>query len=182
MRNCAECGDAKYEELILPEHIEDLGGITVRLINAVHVRRCPKCEDEHVMIPDMSGLIRAVAVHRAFIPVALCGAEVKFFRRALDMNQQEFAAAMDLSAETVSRWENDARGVGQTSDKLVRHNMCALLADKDEHISYDPSGLARLRLRQPRDGEQPPMIDVERVRLKIDNRREDAWGALCDAA
>jgi DNA-binding transcriptional regulator YiaG len=55
------------------------------------------------------------------------GREVKFLRRVVDMTQVKFAEAMELTPESVSRWENDARGVGAAGEKLVRHNICALL-------------------------------------------------------
>jgi DNA-binding transcriptional regulator YiaG len=43
------------------------------------------------------------------------------------MTQKDFANAMELSHEHVSRWENDHKGLGGAGEKLVRHNVCALL-------------------------------------------------------
>jgi len=126
MRRCAKC-KGLIEQSVRPEHTEDLGGVVVKVLNAVQVFRCRECGDEIVAIPDMEGLARAAAISRALNPVRLAGREVRFLRRVLDMNQAEFAKAMDLAPESVSRWENNARGVGGGCEKLVRHNVCALL-------------------------------------------------------
>jgi len=126
---CTECGNGHYEEYILPEHLEDVGGIEVCLKNTVHVRRCAGCADEMTMIPDMRGLVRTVAVARCLLPIKLNAGDMRLLRRALDMTQKEFAETMGITAETASRWEKDGgKGVGDYSDHLVRHNACALLA------------------------------------------------------
>lgn len=125
-----------------PEHVEDLGGLVVKVLNAVVVQRCSACGDEMVGIPDMPGLARAAAMARAQSSERLAGKEVRFIRKALDMKQKDFAAAMDLSPEHVSRWENDHNGIGGASEKLVRHNICALLSDGA--FEYDPKAIASM--------------------------------------
>jgi DNA-binding transcriptional regulator YiaG len=67
---------------------------------------------------------------------------VHFIRRALDQTQKDFAEAMDLSAEHVSRWENDHKGIGAASENLVRDNVCALLS---EGCEYDPKTIANMQ-------------------------------------
>lgn len=163
------------ERSVKPEHIEDLGGIVVKVLNAVVVQRCATCTEEMTGIPDMQGLARAAAMARALHPACLTGKEVRFIRRALDMTQKEFAAAMELSHEHVSRWENDRKGVGGASEKLVRHNACALL-HKEGICEYDPKVIANMRLRAaPNDG-MPP-IEMVRVRLQhhSDDHDESMW-------
>ena len=84
-------------KVVRAEHTEDLGGVVVKILNAVQVFRCASCKSEIVVIPDSDGLHRATAITRALNPVRLAGREVKFMRRVLDMKQAEFAQAMDLS-------------------------------------------------------------------------------------
>jgi len=79
------------EKSIRAEHTEDLGGEVVKVLNAVQVLRCAKCDIEMIAIPDMDGLCRATAISRALNPVRLAGPEVKFLRRVLDMTQVRFA-------------------------------------------------------------------------------------------
>jgi putative zinc finger/helix-turn-helix YgiT family protein len=174
-RACTECGSGRVEETILPEHTEDLGGIVVALMNSVRVHRCDGCGERETEIPDLRGLTRAVAMARALHPALLSGREVKFLRRALDMSQQEFAGAMEIRPETVSRWENEVPGTGGMTEKLVRHNVCALLHELVPAIDYQPAQIARMRLRPLEEGESLPVFQFERVIVKYDHRREAAW-------
>jgi DNA-binding XRE family transcriptional regulator len=182
MHRC-KCGGL-MERSIRAEHVEDLGGVVVKILNAVGVLRCTECETEMVSIPDLDDLCRAAAISRALNPVRLAGREVKFFRRVLDMTQAEFAKAMDLAAaETVSRWENDMRGTGTACEKLTRHNVCALLSKMARGRPYDPADIAEMELVElPEDGELPPLLMV-RVRLSaVDHHETDGWGEMARAA
>ncbi len=192
---CLSCGKGRLRTTILPEHTEDLGGVVATLRNAVLVHRCAECGDEFIEVPDMQTLVKAVAFARAQIPVQFSGNDIRFFRRVFDMTQTEFAAAMGLdSAETISRWEHNARGVGAYSEKLLRHNVCALLYKDVPAADYDPETVARMRIRSLAPGEVLPPIIVERVVVKQDRERmvskrtprgrQDArsWAALPIAA
>lgn len=152
----------------MPEHVEDLGGLLVKILNAVVVQRCSACGEESIGIPDIQGLAKAAAMARAQIPQRLTGKEVRFLRRALDMKQKEFAEAMDLSAEHVSRWENNHNGIGAASEKLVRHNVCALLSGGA--CEYDAKAIANMVfLPYPEDGIPP----IEMVRVRSPHRSDE---------
>jgi hypothetical protein len=99
----AAAGTGGRRPSVRSEHTEDLGGVVVKVLNAVQVLRCRDCHSEMVAIPDMGGLARAAVISRALSPVRLSGREIKFFRRVLDMHQAEFAKTMDLTSETISR-------------------------------------------------------------------------------
>ena len=104
-------------------------------------------------------------------------------RRVLDMTQAEFAKAMDLTAETVSRWENDHRGVGGACEKLTRHNVCALLSKCAPGRPYDPADITRMELVEPpKDLALPPIV---MVRVRVSNAAHhdgDGWSEMADAA
>jgi DNA-binding transcriptional regulator YiaG len=179
---CMECGRGHLVEAVLPEHTEDLGGIVVNLLNALRVYRCDDCGAEETEIPDLRGLVRTVAMARALLPVQLSGKDILFMRRALDMTQRQFAEAMELTLETVSRWESGARGIGGMSEKLVRHNVCALLHEQVPAVDYDPVDITRMRILPLPEGKSLPPVPVCRVIVKHGHRREDAWDALPVAA
>jgi DNA-binding transcriptional regulator YiaG len=168
------------ERKVKPEHIEDLGGLVVKVLNAVVVQRCSTCSEEAEMvgIPDLQGLTRAAAMARALNPARLCGKEAKFIRRALDMTQQQFADAMDLSPEHVSRWENERKGLGGAGEKLIRHNVCALL-QKEDICEYDPKTIANMVFRPYPDEGLPP---VEMVRVRLQHRKEEEEKMWSEAA
>jgi putative zinc finger/helix-turn-helix YgiT family protein len=178
MRRCTKCQNGLMERMVKPEHVEDLGGIVVKVLNAVVVQRCSSCGDELIGIPDMQGLARAAAMVRALNPVRLGGKEVRFIRRALDMTQKEFAEKMDLSHEHVSRWENDHNGVGGMSEKLMRHNVCALLQIEGVY-DYDPKSIANMHFRSAPDGGLPP---IEMVRVRVPHRADGEESAWSEAA
>lgn len=172
MSRCAKC-KGLVERSTLPEHTEDLGGVTVKILNAVKVSRCRECGDEMIAIPDLDGLARAAAISRALDPTRLTGREVKFLRRVLDMTQAEFAEAMDLAAESVSRWENDVRGVGEACERLTRHNVCALLYKAAKGRPYDPAIIAKMKFTP---NVKIPPLDMVRVRVRDDSEHPTtAW-------
>ncbi|MBD8909372.1 hypothetical protein MZTS_22360 [Methylorubrum zatmanii] len=169
------------EERVLPEHTEDLGGITAVLVDAVREYRCPGCDAVETEIPDMQGLVRSVALLRALFPYQLTGGDLRLMRRALDMNQKEFAEAMELTPETMNRWERGG-GAGGATEKLLRHNVCALLHRFVPAIDYDPAQITKMAIKKLPEGAVMPPIKVRRVVMKRDHHREDAWDTLCEAA
>jgi DNA-binding transcriptional regulator YiaG len=178
MRRCGKC-KGLMEKSVRPEHVEDLGGVVVKILNAVQVFHCGTCHSEMVAIPDMDGLAYATVISRALNPVRLRGPEVKFVRRALDMTQVEFASAMDLTPETVSRWETNARGVGGACEKLTRHNACALLSKIARGRPYDPEVIAKMEFVELPEGRNLPPIEMVRVRVTDHDAVDgDGWGEM----
>ncbi len=173
MQRCTKCQNL-MEKSVKPEHIEDLGGLGVKVLNAVVVHRCASCSDELMAIPDPQGLARAAAIARALNPTRLSGMEIRFIRRALEMTQKDFAEAMELSHVHVSRWENGHRGVGAAGEKLIRHNICALL---EGAIDYDPKAIAKMQFREYR-----PLPPIEMVRVRISRGVGDDKGTWSVAA
>ena len=176
MITCTECGHA-MEERILPEHTEDLGGITVVLIDAAREYRCAECGQVETEIPDMQGLVRSVALGRALYPYQIIGSDIRLMRRALDMNQKEFAQAMGLSPEMMNRWEN-GRGAGEMTEKLLRHNVCALLRVHVPAADCDPADITRMRIKRIPDDMVLPPVRVQRIMMKRDHQRENTWDVL----
>lgn len=182
MDRCLTCG-GMVETTVLPERLEDLGGITVLLRNAFLVHRCASCGEELTEIPDSEALFRAAALARVMYPVQLRAREIRFLRSVLDLTQAQFAEAVGLdSAETISRWEKGVRGIGGYADKLVRYGVHALLHKLVPAAEYDPEEIAKMRIRQATDEEQLPPVVCERVIVKHDHKREDSWDALQLAA
>jgi hypothetical protein len=92
------------------------------------------------------------------------------------MTQKDFAAGMELAPETVSRWENDARGVGGMCEKLVRHNICALLYKETKGRPYDPAVIAHMKFVALPESEAVPLLEMVRVRITNDcTANVDGW-------
>jgi DNA-binding transcriptional regulator YiaG len=182
MTICGECGSEHLKSSVLPAYEEDLGGITVRLLNCVIREVCEQCGDATTEIPDLDGLMRAAALARALMPIRLAGSDVRFMRAALNMSGREFAEAMELTPETVSRWENGERGIGGYSEKLLRHNICALLHGDVRGIDYDPAVITRMKIVNPPDGFVFPPLLAYRLMVRDCKTTDEAWGLQKEAA
>lgn len=172
---CDACGGL-LQEVILPEHVEDIGGVTVRLIETVRALRCTNCcAEAGTFIPMMRGLIEVVAMSRALVPIELTSGDLKLMRRALGMRQKEFAEAMGVSPETMSRWESGAQGIGDHSEKSVRMGVCALLKERAPHIDCNAAEILRMQVRCLLPNEKPPVPNIQAVILKRGGEREKVW-------
>ena len=68
MRRCDKC-KGLMERTVCPEHVEYLGGLVVKVLNATQVSDLHRLNEELVSIPDMEGLAYAAAISRALNPV-----------------------------------------------------------------------------------------------------------------
>ena len=132
--------------------------------------------DEHgvrvgVHVPDMERLAACVAVARALNPQQLDGREVRFIRRVLGMTGKDFAEALEITAETLSRWENNKYRPGGWADKQVRMTAVIKLRDRLSALSLDVKVVPSLHLHTAPHGHWPVM---EMVRVPC-------IGPPCDA-
>lgn len=178
MNMCGECGSRRIKAVRLPEYEIDLGGMKVRLVDSVIHEVCEDCGEDTIEIPEIDKLSKAAAMTRALVPVRLTSADVRFMRLALDMTGREFAEAMELAPETVSRWENSGRGIGGYSEKLLRHNICALLHAQVPAVEYDPADITKMRfVGVPEDFEMAP-LEFRRVVFKENHEVEETWDRM----
>src|SRR5688572_21190760 len=123
MMKCTTCSAVGKEVRVVSEYQADLLGapFPVVLLNAVEEHWCTSCNKKlETVIPDLTGLLQAVAMTRAGIPRKLNGAEIKFLRHAVGMKAKQFAKKLEMSAENLSRVENGTKPLGPQSEKLLR--------------------------------------------------------------
>lgn len=119
MKECYICG----KELIVIrnepyEYIED--GIHV-LIHGLTQYRCEECGETFTPIPTPIKL-------NEFIGQTICKenkglllpSEIKFLRKTMGLKAKELASMMGVDPSTVSRWENGAKEIGESNDRLLR--------------------------------------------------------------
>ena len=99
---------------VLPRYEESGLGLPypVVLINAAEEHADAAGNVLGVSVPDLEGLVAAVAVARAFLPVELTGSEVRFMRKVIGMSAKDFAEALKLDPASLSRWENNKQTLG----------------------------------------------------------------------
>jgi len=94
----------------------------VVLIN-VPIWTCAHCGEKEIGIPRMDELQDVLAHAVAHKLGRLGPPEIRFLRKHLGWSGRDFAAAFDVTPETVSRWENGERNMSTTAERLLR--MCA---------------------------------------------------------
>ena len=104
------------------------------------------------------------------------------------MNGKTFAEAMDIDASSLSRWENGEKRLGNSTEKLLRHNVAARLHKAVQGMHYEPEDIAQMKFVDLKQGVELPPLAASRVHLEdksqlTENEEEHAlWAALPIAA
>jgi putative zinc finger/helix-turn-helix YgiT family protein len=181
--SCESCG-GRLKSRKIPEFTHPALGLPgVVLKNAVEEIYCTNCGMvDSVHFPNMAGLSAAIAVARVQQSTRLNGADIRFLRKALDLNQQELADLMGVRNETVSRWEAGRQPIEAPSEKLLRALTAIKLSDQAPAISLDFKKLIEIKVAAVRKKPQPIPLVLEptRVLKKVNHRqrRLEAWAAV----
>jgi len=115
---CLNCG-AALEVTVGDHHYAANDGLNV-VLRGVKKTRCTGCGEEGIAIPRINQLNEALAKALAKKPQRLEPGEIRFLRKYLGWSGKIFARRLGVTPETVSRWENGARKMGPTAEKLLR--------------------------------------------------------------
>jgi transcriptional regulator with XRE-family HTH domain len=181
-----QCDNHAIRKSLIPSYQADMLGIAgVRLLNAVIQERCVECDYlQSITIPNLQGLIAAVAVTRAFVPQKLRGGDIRFLREALGMTGLELAAkVVKVSPSQLSRWENDKEPMGQPNERLLRLYIADELI-KRTALKVDKSILYRMDIEAPLSvGAEVPMeFYLQSPEVKVTRKREPRWRSVKAAA
>jgi putative transcriptional regulator len=73
-----------------------------------------------VIIQDLDGLHHAIGRYLIHERKVLSGAEIRFLRHELDMSQNTLAQMLDVTEQTVRRWEQEKLSIPRAADALLR--------------------------------------------------------------
>jgi len=142
MSKCRKCG-AHLRPVPLARYPADtvvgLPGIAV--LYAAILMDCPTegCEGgTYVYVPDVPELEAALAIARIMIPVKLTGDEVRFLRNTVRLKAKEIAELVQVTPETVSRWEHGKEQVGAPYEKILRLAIGFALTDRAPGVRFAP--------------------------------------------
>jgi len=181
MNECEACGE-RLAKTRLHEFRDELLGLSgVILVDSVDEFRCTKCGERIVSIPDLAGLIKAVAVTRAKISRKLRGRDVRFLRKAMEWNAKTLAQNLGISEGTVSRWENDKEPMGPSSEKLLRLIVLIELGEETPGIEVDQSSVARMAI-DPFERGKALELAFQLVPKRVNKKRHRVWGEVREAA
>jgi putative zinc finger/helix-turn-helix YgiT family protein len=109
-------------------------GLDNVILQGVEVRRCPKCGSWEVVLPRLAELHRTLARAVATGSSPLRPQEIRFLRKYLGYSGADFARAIGVSPETLSRWENGKAEPNRMVDLLLRY----MALTRDPLTEYPP--------------------------------------------
>lgn len=164
--NCMECGGQMKVERGTHKYVE-CGLDTITLVN-VEIRTCAQCGEREVVIPKMPELHRLIARLVADKDGPLAPKEIRFLRKYLGLSGADFAKRIQVSPETLSRWENGKADMGRPYEGLLR-----LMVFNQVPVTHYPTE----KLQRIEEGKRSPL----RVRIQHSTKR-DPWVAEVAAA
>lgn len=170
---CRQWQMGAIESIPLAEYKTDIG-IKVSLKDAVRKNTCTECGEVSYTIPSPKGLIAAAAIYRSMIDWKLSGKEIRFLRKAIELSAKEMSDRLQVSPETISRWENDKLPINPASEKLLRVMACAQLAKRAPLISCDLEEITSMQIKAiglPQELELKFVL----VKTKVNDKIEDAY-------
>jgi putative zinc finger/helix-turn-helix YgiT family protein len=142
-------GNYRFDEIGLPVTLKDVALV-----------RCDECGTVEPVIPNMNGLMHAVALAVITHERGLSGHEIRFLRKYLGMSTADFMKLVHINQSTLSRWEN-GETVGPQSDRLIR----LLVLNKSEQLRKHAEQLIEIL---PEIDDSP--TSKRRPQLKVDPR------------
>jgi DNA-binding transcriptional regulator YiaG len=177
-----QCQNHQINEIVLERYdvpTELMGIAGVSLHNAVVEERCTRCgHQKSILIPNLQGLIAAVAVERALMPLKMLGREIRFLREALEVTAVDLATTVEVLPTQVSRWENDAEPISPRSEKLLRLYVVDELA-KYTAIKVNRNAIYRMKIRAWHSIEEKSEMNFwlskKRAAAPRTQKREPKW-------
>ncbi len=126
MKRCERCRGADLrdvEETVVVRVPAAAGGLEI-LVSGVSAAKCAACGVSYLSGPDLerADLVAAAEAMRRGVRE---GPALRFARKALGLRATELADLLDVSAETVSRWENGHR----LAERSVWNTLAGLVGD-----------------------------------------------------
>jgi putative zinc finger/helix-turn-helix YgiT family protein len=143
-----------------PYHFVGSGLPNVYLIG-IKYTVCKTCGGQAADIPVIKQLMRVIGRAVVESDAPLTGPEIRFLRKRLGKKSSEFGRLIGVTAEQVSRWENEHNPPERSADKLIRVFYSMLSGDR------------RLREKMSRDLEE--WLCTVANESKVPNIRAKLW-------
>lgn len=141
---------SRCEEIRLDRHELEDPGIPFRVVLEDAVRAWRDPVSKHIVatsIPAVDSLVAHLAILRAHLPWKLRGDEIRFMRRVLEMSAKDFAKALGIKPETLSRCENGRQPLGEQTERLMRLYVVERLKDRAPGALIVPRDILEMGLR-----------------------------------
>jgi DNA-binding transcriptional regulator YiaG len=183
MNVCGKCESPIANWRRLERHQHVVGGARVELMDSALEHVCETCGERGVIIPNLLGLFAAVAISRAQNPVKLNGREIRFLRKTLAMPAKDLADMLEVSPETVSRWECDRQPMSPSNERIFRMKVVVELAERAPAMETKLDELPTMKLSPIRNAFDSQVSRFMLVRFKKDGKKDSQWDSdLLEAA
>jgi DNA-binding XRE family transcriptional regulator len=154
MKRCASCrsGDLRETKEAVEVRVPSSPEPLVVRVTGVSAIKCGGCGEVFLNGPDL-GRAELLAGGEAMARGLRDGGTFKFIRKALGLRASELGDLLDVSPETISRWENSHRA----AERSVWNTLADLVSDK---LHGKKTTLDRLTAPKARVPKQP-------VRLRL---------------
>lgn len=122
LTKCAQCGGESLQETRTTDH-RTVGGVEFAV--EVDALKCAKCGETYVDSAALEKVELAIAAELGKLG-RLNGDAFKFMRKALGLRGIDLAELLDVTGETVSRWERDVVPIDHAAFAVLG----ALVAEK----------------------------------------------------
>lgn len=175
MMQCRSCEGAIVSSLVESYDAELALGIPrVALLHSVVSRRCQSCDKDYgIEIPDVEGLQAAIGVAICMLPTKLSGAEIRFLRKAMKVKAAVLADYLQVSAETISRWENSKDPINPLAEKELRKHAGRRLHEQACAIPFDEKRIEGMNFRSLRLVQEP---QYELAFCRVSLAEIENWG------
>lgn len=117
----AECSNCGAEARIVKGDYEfKESGLRGAVIHGIDLIRCGKCGNVDPVLSGLGEIMHSIALALLRKPYRLEGEELRFLRKYVDLNQEEFAKLLRVDKTTLSKWENNDDPIGFRSDVWAR--------------------------------------------------------------
>ena len=150
-RRCFNC---KSTELVAAKHEDRLEVAGHKFTRSIPTLRCSRCGEETMKGADIEAFELEVAAELARHGELPADA-FRFMRRTLGMKAADLADLLDVTAETVSRWENEKQAIERRAAALLSSMVLDKLEGRTSTLDQlraiqEPSPLLKLVRLVPR--------------------------------
>lgn len=180
--DCPYCGNPLTKGGRLDSYFHKVGGSEIELIGSVTRLRCANgCQADAIEIPNLAGLIAAVALSRATQPMKLNASEIRFLRKTIGLQSKDLASSLNVSPEAVSRWESGGQPMSPQAEKVLRIVAVSILGPRAPAIDVGVETVLDMKLtpfREGSNGTEPMRFEL--VRLKDKGKTEPHWDTTAE--
>lgn len=125
---CSNCGSEA--KIVRGDYEFKETGLRDLVLLDIELVKCGKCGNVDPILFQVDELMHIAAVAILQKPYRLQGEELRFLRKHIDLNQEEFAKLLHVDKTTLSKWENNEDPIGVQSDLLAR----AVVISRDKRL------------------------------------------------